>query len=174
MTATAQAQSVDAFTDTRDGGKLHTASGFVCPAGIGAFERDTVGESDTGKHADFCAYSARNGIYGTIKLVPISGVYDAHDLLAPDFAVTESSGARPIADGAVVLAARPTPLLIYARTYETAKLQDLHYRVLFSCARFGNWVVETTIEYADPRDVGLEDQFLHAVYAAAEREIAVK
>lgn len=174
MTVQAQAADTDPFTDAHDGGKLHTASGFVCPARIGAFERDAVGESDPGKHADFCAYSARNGVYGTIKLVPTDGPYDARASLASDFAVTESSGAKSIADGQVMLAAKPDPLAIYARTYETAKLEDLRYRVMFSGAQFGNWAVETTIEYADPRDVALEDQFLHGVYADAQREIAAK
>jgi hypothetical protein len=174
MTVQAQAADTDLFTDTRDGGKLHAASGFVCPARIGVFERDAVGEADPGTHTDFCAYSARNGIYGTIRLVPLSGPYDAPGALAPDFVETESQGAKRVADGPAMLAAQPQPLMIYARTYETAKLDDLRYRVMFSGAQFGNWAVETTIEYADPRDVGLENQFLHAVYANAQREIAVK
>jgi hypothetical protein len=168
------AQNVDAFTDTHDGGKLHAASGFICPARIGAFERDAVGEANPGKGVDFCAYSARNGIYGTIRLMPVNGSYDAQTSLAPDFGETEAMGGKRVVDGLVTLSAKPQPLAVYARTYETAKLEDFRYRVLFSGAQFGKWAVETTIEYADPRDTGIEDQFLHAVYAAAPSEITAK
>jgi len=176
MVTTVQAQTVnvDPFTDTHDGGKLHAVSGFACPSKIGAFERDTVGEADPGKHTVFCAYSARDGVYGTIKLVPLSSPYDGQGSLASDFAETEGLGGKRVADGPAMLAAKPLPLVIYARTYETAKLADFRYRVLFSGAQFGDWAVETTIEYADPRDTGIENQFLHAVYAAAEHEIAAK
>jgi hypothetical protein len=174
MTVQAQAAETDPFTDTRDGGKLHAASGFVCPSKIGAFERDAVGEADPGKHTDFCAYSARDGIYGTVKLVPLNGPYDAPGSLAPDFAETEGLGGKRVADGPAMLAAKPQPLVVYARTYETAKLDQFHYRVMFSGAQFGNWAVETTIEYTDPRDVGPENQFLHTVYAAARNEITPK
>ena len=174
MVTTVQAQNVDAFTDTHDGGKLHAASGFVCPARIGAFERDAVGEADPGKNTDFCAYSARDGVYGTIRLVPLKGPYDAQNALAPDFVETEGLGSKRVADGLAMLAAKPQPLAVYARTYETAKLDEFRYRVMFSGARFGKWAVETTIEYADPRDTGIENQFLHAVYAAARNEITPK
>jgi hypothetical protein len=174
MTVHARAADTEPFSDTRDGGKLHAASGFVCPARIGAFERDAVGEADPGKNTDFCAYSARDGVYGTIRLGRLSGLYDGQASLASDFAETESLGGKRIADGPAMLAAKPQPLVVYARTYETAKLADFRYRVLFSGAQFGNWAVETTIEYADPRDVGLENQFLHAVYAAARNEITSK
>jgi len=171
--ASAQDQ-IGPFTDTRDGGKLHAASAFVCPARIGAFERDAVGEADPGKKTDFCAYSARDGVYGTIKLVRLNGPYDAQSALAPDFAETESLGGKRVADGPALLAAKPQPLVVYARTYETAKLAEFRYRVMFSSAQVGNWAVETTIEYADPRDTGIENEFLHAVYAAAGHEITSK
>ena len=133
-----------------------------------------MGEADPAKSTDFCAYSARDGVYGTIKLVPLSGPYDAPASLAPDFAKTEGLGGKRVADGLATLAAKPQPLAVYARTYETVKLDEFRYRVMFSGAQFGRWAVETTIEYADPRDVGLENQFLHAVYAAAEHEITPK
>jgi hypothetical protein len=146
----------------------------VCPARIGAFERDAVGEADPEKHTDFCAYSARDGVYGTIKLVPLAGPYDAQSALAPDFAKTESLGGKRVADGPAMLAAKPQPRVVYARTYETAKLDQFRYRVMFSGAQFGNWAVETTIEYADPRDTPLEQDFLHAIYAAAQSQIGAK
>jgi len=168
------AQDADPFADARNGGKLHTASGFTCPAMIGPFERDAVGESDPGKGADFCAYSALNGVYGTIRLVPLDGPYNAQTSLAPGFIEQEGLGGKRIADGMATLEMKPSPLAVYARTYETTKLEDQRYRVLFAGGQFGNWAVETTIEYADPRDTGVEDQFLHAVYAAARGEIAAK
>jgi len=172
--AFAQDATPDPFSDTRDGGKLHTASGFVCPAKIGLFERDAVGEADPSKGADFCAYSALDGVYGTIKITPLDGPYDAKSSLAPGFIEQEGTGGKRISDGLATLAARPAQVVIYARTYETAKLEDLHYRVVFAGSQFKNWAVETTIEYADPRDTPVENEFLHAVYAAAEGEIAAK
>jgi len=172
--AFAQATNSDPFTDMRDGGKLHAASGFVCPARIGAFERDAVGEADPEKSTDFCAYSARAGVYGTIRLTRLDGSYDPQSALAPDFAEEEAQGGRRVADGMATLATKPAPLAVYTRTYQTATLEDFRYRALFANAQFGNWVVETTIEYADPRDTGIENQFLRAVYAAARNEIAPK
>ena len=62
----------DTFADGADGAKVHVASGFVCPAKIGAFERDAVGESDPEAGADFCAYAALDGVYGTIRLVSVA------------------------------------------------------------------------------------------------------
>lgn len=173
-TVHAQTANTEPFADVHDGGKQHTASGFICPAKIGAFERDAVGESNPGTHTDFCAYSALNGVYATIKLVPLDGPYNPQNALAPGFIEQESLGGKPVADGVVMLGVKPEPLAIYARTYETTKLEDLRYRVLFAGAQFQNWAVETTIEYADPRDTAVEDQFLHAVYAAARSEIVAK
>ena len=66
--------------------------------------------------------------------------------------------------------ARVPPLAVYTRTYETAKLEEL--RIIACCSRAPssrNWAVEATIEYADPRDTPVEDQFLRAVYAAAAK-----
>jgi hypothetical protein len=67
--------SGDTFTDRDDGAKGHV-SGFVCPPRIGEFERDAVGEYDPEHHQDFCAYGARDGVYGTITLAPLNGGYD--------------------------------------------------------------------------------------------------
>ena len=168
---TAHAQDAGPFTDARDGGKVHTASGFVCPARVGRFERDAVGP-DIG--ADFCTYSASAGVYGRIRLVPLDGLYDAKTSLAPAFVAQEALKARLIADGPTALPLKPSPVAAYARTYEMAALNDQHFRVALEGAQFGNWAVETTIEYVDPRDTALEADFLHAVYAAAASEIAVK
>ncbi len=176
LPAFAQDAASEPFADSRDGAKLHSASGFSCPAKIGLFERDAVGEADPQNGADFCAYSALDGIYGTIRLTPLSAPYDAKTSLAPDFIEQEGTGGKRIAEGTASLPTKPgaPPLAVYTRTYETAKLEDLHYRVLFAGAQFKNWAVEATIEYADPRDTPVEEQFLHAVYAAAESEIAAK
>jgi hypothetical protein len=169
--AFAQEADTNPFTDARDGGKVHAASGFVCPAKIGRFVRDAVGP-DVG--ADFCAYSASAGVYGTIRLVPLDGPYDAKTSLAPAFVAQEALKAKRIADGMTILPLKPQPVAAYARTYETAALSDQHFRVAFVGAQFGNWAVETTVEYVDPRDTALEADFLHAVYAAAASEIAGK
>jgi hypothetical protein len=173
LPAFAQDAAIDSFADTRDGGKLHAASGFVCPAKIGLFERDAVGEADPEKGAVFCAYSALDGVYGTITLAAPEGPYDPKTALAPGFIEQEGTGGRRIAEGMLSLTSKPgaAPLAVYTRTYETARLEDDHYRVLFTGAEVKNWAVEVTIEYAEPRDTPVEDEFLRAVYAAAAREI---
>ncbi|HEX4080684.1 MAG TPA: hypothetical protein VHX61_17620 [Rhizomicrobium sp.] len=171
LPAVAQTVAGDTFADGKDGAKVHVASGFVCPAKIGAFERDAVGESDPQAGVGFCAYGALDGVYGTIKLIPLHGAYDAKQSLDGDFAEQEGTGGKPVAEGNITVAPGTPPLVAYARTYETAKLEDLHYRVLFTGAAIGNWAVETTIEFAEPRDVPDEMGFLHAVYAAARRGI---
>jgi hypothetical protein len=174
--ASAQTVAGDTFADGANGAKVHMASGFVCPAKIGTFERDAVGESDPETGADFCAYGALDGVYGTIKLVPLHGAYDAKQSLAGDFAEQEGTGGRETGEAEARLAATPgaAPLAVYTRTYETSKLEDLHYRVLFTGAAVKGWAIEATIEFAEPRDVADEQQFLRAVYAAAQSEIRAK
>lgn len=176
LIAGSSAAQDDPFTDAHDGGKLHTASGFVCPPKIGLFGRDAVGEADPTAGSDFCAYSALDSVYGTIKLTPLSEPYNPQTSLAPGFIVQEETGGKRIAEGMTSLIVKPgaPPLAVYTRTYETAKLEDRHYRVLFAGAQFKNWAVETTIEYADPNDLTVEADFLRAVYAEAENEIAAK
>ena len=172
--ADARAQTVagDTFADRTDGAKLHAASNFVCLARIGAFERDAVGESDPQTGADFCAYAALDGVYGTIKLVPLRGTYDARQSLAHDFAEQEGAGGKSIVETQLAIGNGHGPsLAVYTRTYETAKLEDLHYRVQFAGASIGNWIVETTIEFAEPRDLPEAQQFLRAVYISAQNEI---
>lgn len=171
----AQTVAGDTFADGADGAKVHVASKFVCPAKIGPFERDAAGESDPGTGADFCAYAALDGVYGTIRLVPLHGSYDAKESLADDFAEQEGVGARKIYESQAPLATpQSPPVPIYTRTYETAKLEDLHYRVEFTGAAIGDWAVETTIEFAEPRDVPEAQSFLRAVYEAAQNEIAAR
>jgi hypothetical protein len=170
----AQTVAGDTFADGTNGAKVHVASRFVCPAKIGSFERDAAGETDPQTGADFCAYAALDGVYGTIRLVPLHGSYDARQSMANDFAEQEGAGGKRIAekDVALSLASPGSPLTVYTCTYETAKLEDLHYRVQFAGAAIGNWAVETTIEFAEPRDLAEAQGFLRAVYGAAQNEIA--
>ena len=166
-------QDSDVFVDGSNNAKVHTASGFVCPLAIGVFERDSIGETDPATNTDFCAYSALDGVYGTITLKPLTGPYDAKDSLSAQFAEQEGSAGQLIGEGTQKFAPRGkgTALEVYTRTYGTASLAELHYRVLFAGGVVGNWAVEATVEYADPRDNLLERDFLDAVYAAALAEI---
>jgi hypothetical protein len=162
----------DPFADGADGAKVHTASGFVCPQQVGHFERDAVGERDPEAGADFCAYSALDGVYGTVTLEPLHGPYDPKAILAPDFVVQEGTGGRMIDESTRSIGPKATPLAIYTRTYETAKLESLHYRTLFASALLGAWTVQVTIEYADPRDDDAETEFFKAAYLDAMTNIA--
>jgi hypothetical protein len=167
--AFAQNTAADDFADSGNGAKRHVASGFVCPAKIGSFERDAVGEYDPIVGADFCAYSVLDGVYGTIKLTPLRDGYDAKASMAPDFEEQEGTGGRKIAEAIVKIG--DGPLAVYTRTYQTARLEDLTYSVLFAGSAVKNWAVEATIEYADPRDTPQEKAFLDAVYKAALAQI---
>jgi hypothetical protein len=171
--AAAQAQdAADAYAEGAGGAKIHSPSGFVCPQQIGHFERDAVGERDPQAGADFCAYSALDGVYGTVTLVPLRGAYDPKAMLASDFVVQEGTGGRMIGETTELLGPKTAPLSVYVRTYETTKLEALHYRILFASAVVGPWAVQVTVEYADPRDTDKEAAFLNAVYAEALAKIA--
>jgi len=171
--ANAQTVSGDTFADGANGTKVHVASKFVCPAKIGPFERDAVGETDPETGADFCAYAALDGVYGTIKLVPLHGSYDAKQSLARDFGEQEGTGGKSIAEKQVTIATGPqgSSVPVYTRAYETAKLEDLHYRVQFAGAAIGSWAVETIVEFAEPRDLPEAQDFLRTVYASAQSDI---
>jgi len=160
--ALAQNVGADDFADGGNGAKRHVASGFVCPAKIGIFERDAVGEYDPIAGADFCAYSALDGVYGTITLTPISDGYDAKTSLAPSFEEQEGTGGRKIAETTLKIGAEPL----------AAKLDDLNYSIWFAGSAVKNWAVEATIEFADPRDTPEEKEFLAAVYKSALTQIA--
>jgi hypothetical protein len=162
----------DPFTDGPNNAKVHVASGFVCPSQFGPFERDAVGQSDPETGVDYCAYSALNGVYGTITLRPLPKIYDPKAMLAPDFVVQEGSGGSVVGDNTEMLGSKSAPLPVFMRVYETAKLESAHYRTLFASAAVGAWAVDVTLEYADPRDVEIETGFLDKAYADALREIA--
>jgi hypothetical protein len=172
--AHAQTLAGDTFADGPDGAKVHVESKFVCPAKIGLFERDAVGEADPQTGSDFCAYAALDGVYGTIKLVPLHGAYDARQSLAKGFAEQEAAGGKRIAEKeeAIAVSRQAPSISVYTCTYETAKLEDLHYRVQFAGAGMANWAVETTIEFAEPRDAPEAQNFLRTVYASAQSQIA--
>jgi hypothetical protein len=171
MAAHAQ-DAADSFTDGAGGAKVHSASGFVCPQQIGHFSRDAVGERDPQAGADYCAYSALDGVYGTVTMVPLRGAYDPKAILAPDFVVQEGTGGKMVGEAPQLLGQKTAPLSVYTRTYETTRLEALHYRILFASAVVGPWAVQVTIEYADPRDTDKEADFLNAVYAEAIAKIA--
>jgi hypothetical protein len=160
----------DVFAEGPGNAKVHAASGFVCPPRIGLFERNAVGERDPAANADFCSYSALDGVYGTITLVPLNGPYDPKAALVPDFVEQEGTGGKQISEGVAKLGG----LTAYTRTYETTSLEDLHYRTLFAASAVGNWAVQVTMEYASPRDDAVEQEFLNAVYAGALQKIAQK
>jgi hypothetical protein len=70
-----------------------------------------------------------------------------------------------------MLGPKTSALPVYARTYRTARAEALEYRILFAGAQIGNWAVEVTVEYADPRDTPAEKAFLSAVYDSARKQI---
>jgi hypothetical protein len=170
LPAAALAQgSADTFSDRADDGAKVHASGFVCPGRIGDFERDAVGEYDPDRNEDFCAYGALDGVYGTVTLQPLNGGYDPRAALADEFREQEATGGKQIAEGPVKL--NGSSFSIYTRTYRTTRAEELEYRILFAGAVVQNWVVQATVEYADPRDTPKEAEFLQAVYTAAEKQI---
>ena len=166
------AQTADPFSDGKDDAKIHVASGFICPAKIGSFERDAADESDVETGADVCSYAALDGVYGTITLTPLTGPYAAEQSLAPAFAEQEGTGGTKIAQSTIPLGGKSAPLPVFTRTYRTAQAEALDYRILFAGAQVKNWAVEATVEYADPRDTPAEQEFLNAVYADAQKQIA--
>ena len=171
--ALAQTTNIDSFKDDgTDGAKLHAASGFICPLFIGHFERDAYGERDPSSGADFCAYSAIDGVYGTITLTPLKAAYDPKTALTSEFTEQEGIGGRMIGERTMNIGSGANPISVYSRTYETAALETLHYRILFSSGTVGAWAVEATVEFATPRDDDKQRDFLNAVYTEALVHIA--
>lgn len=170
--AAAQQTDIDSFKDAGDEAKIHSASGFVCPLFIGHFERDAYGERDPSIGADFCVYSAIDGVYGTITLTPLKAAYDPKTALLPEFAEQEGIGGKKIGESTIQLGGGAAPISVYSRTYETAALETLHYRIMFSTGTVGSWAVEATVEFATPRDDDKMRDFLNAVYTEALVHIA--
>lgn len=168
----ALAQSAaDPFKDGPGYAKVHVASGFVCPAAIGPFERDAAGENDVQTGAAICSYAALDGVYGTVVLTPLTGPYDAKASLAPQFVEQEGTGGKQIGEKTIMLGTKSAPLPVFTRTYRTARAESMDYRTLFAGTQIGNWAVEVTMEYADPRDTPAETAFLNAVFAAAVKDM---
>ncbi|HTT99423.1 MAG TPA: hypothetical protein VMF58_15345 [Rhizomicrobium sp.] len=153
----------DVFTDAASNAKVHAASGFVCPSRIGMFDRDAVGERDPKASADFCAYSALDGVYGTITLIPLGGPYDPKTALVPEFQEEEATGGKVIGEKTGKFGGAT----VYSRSYSTLNLGDTHYRVQFAASAVGQWAVQVTMEYASPRDDAVKQDFLNAVYDEA-------
>jgi hypothetical protein len=170
--AAAQTTNIDAFKDGTDEAKVHSASGFVCPLFIGHFERDAYGERDPSIGADFCAYSAIDGVYGTITLTPLKAAYDPKTALIPEFTEQEGIGGKIVGERTMNVGGGTTPISVYTRTYETAALETLHYRIMFSGGTIGNWALEATVEFATPRDDEKLHDFLNAVYTEALVHVA--
>ena len=171
--AFAQTTDIDTFKDAgADQDKVHSASGFVCPLFIGHFERDAYGERDPSAGSDFCAYSAIDGVYGTITLTRLKAAYDPKTALAPEFAEQEGIGGRLIGERTMAIGAGANPISVYSRTYETAALETLHYRIQFASGTVGDWAVEATVEFATPRDDDKQRDFLNAVFTEALVHIA--
>jgi len=166
----ALAQEGEVFSGDAGSAMRHEASGFVCPLKIASFERDAVGERTPELGADFCAYSALSGVYGTIVIMPLPKTYDPKAVLAPEFSVQEGTGGRMIDETTVSLGGKEA-LPVYLRTYETARLESLHYRMQYASAAVGAWSVQVILEYAYPRDQELETGFLNAAYAQALKDI---
>jgi hypothetical protein len=170
--AAAQTTDIDTFRDGPDEAKVHSASGFVCPLFIGHFERDAYGERAPMLGSDFCAYSALDGVYGTITLTPLKSPYDPKTALQQEFTEQEGIGGRIVGESTLQLGGGTTPISVYSRTYETAALETLHYRIMFSGGTVGSWAVEATVEFATPRDDDKMRDFLKAVYTEALVRIA--
>lgn len=153
----------DVFADGANNAKVHVASAFVCPAKIGLFVRDAVGERDPKAASDFCAYSALDGVYGTITLTPLSGPYDPKTALVPEFQEQEATGGKVIGEKTGKFGGAT----VYSRSYGTSNLGDVNYRVQFAASAVGQWAVQVTMEYASPRDDAVKQDFLNAVYDEA-------
>lgn len=170
--AMAQNKADDDFMAAKDNAKLHVASGYVCQAREGRFERDAVGNTDVELGADFCAYSGLDGAYATVTLSPLRSGYNPKTSLTPQFEEQQATGGRMI--GQKTVSFGEPPLSVYTRQYETSKLENLVYTVEFASAAVRNWVVEVTLEYADPRDTPESKDFLKKVYLQAMAQIGGK
>ena len=159
------------FKDGPKGEKIHIASGFVCPDRIGRYVRDAVGESDLTTGSDFCSYYALDGVYGTVTLTPLRASYDPATSLTSEFVQQEGIGGKKVEEKPMELGPKGDRVKVYTRIYETAKLETLHYRIMFTGAAVGKWIVETTIEYAEPRDDAVAKTFLDWAYHSALKDV---
>ena len=162
------------FKDGPAGEKIHIASNFACPDHIGRYIRDAVGESDLESGSDFCSYYALDGVYGTVTLTPLKGAYDPARSLSSGFIQQEGIGAKKIGTKTIELGPDGKKHKVYMRTYETAHLETLHYRITYSGAAYKGWIIETTTEYAEPRDDKVNRNFLDWVYGPALKDLVAR
>ncbi len=173
VAARAEAQD-NGFTKGPDGSVVHDASGFVCPLKIGSFTRDTAGLRDPERNAYYCAYSALSGVYGTIIIMPLPATFDPKAMLADEFAIQEGTGGTVIDEHVHAVGPTGNAVPVYMRTYETARLESLHYRTLLASAAVGAWAVEVIVEYVWPRDKQTETVFLNTVTREALHDIGAR
>ncbi len=156
--------ALGAFRDGPHDGRIARASGFVCPDRIGPYIRDAAGQSSVSQKRVFCSYYALDGIYGTVRILPLDGQFDGPGLLAGQFSQEAGSGGRVVAQKNLSFAAAGRVLPVFSRTYETSHLENLHYRVSYASAPIRGWVVEVISEYASPRDDATKTVFLDWVF----------
>jgi hypothetical protein len=164
--ASAQGTTValGAFRDGPHDGRIARASGFVCPDRVGPYIRDAAGQSGMSEKRVFCSYYALDGIYGTVRILPLKGKFDGPGLLAGQFSQEAGSGGRVVDQKTRSFHAASGLLRVFTRTYETSHLENLHYRVSYASAPALGWVVEVISEYASPRDDATKAVFLNWVY----------
>ncbi|MEJ1967958.1 MAG: hypothetical protein WDN03_04850 [Rhizomicrobium sp.] len=92
--------------------------------------------------------------------------------LIPEFTEQEGIGGKMIGERTMNIGGGAAPVSVYSRTYETAALETLHYRIQFSSGTVGAWAVEATVEFATPRDDDKQRDFLNAVFTEALVHIA--
>jgi hypothetical protein len=156
--------ALGAFRDGPHDGRIARASGFVCPDRVGPYIRDAAGQSALSQKRVFCSYYALDGIYGTVRILPLAGKFDGPGLLAGQFSQEAGSGGRVVAQKTRSFPAASGELRVFTRTYETSHLENLHYRVSYASAPALGWVVEVISEYASPRDDATKKVFLNWVY----------
>ncbi len=156
--------ALGAFRDGPHDGRIARASGFVCPDRVGPYIRDAAGQSGMSRKRVFCSYYALDGIYGTVRILPLAGKFDGPSLLAGQFSQEAGSGGRVVAQKSRSFHSASGPLHVFTRTYETSHLENLHYRVSYASAPVLGWVVEVISEYASPRDDATKTVFLNWVY----------
>ena len=156
--------ALGAFRDGPHDGRIARASGFVCPDRVGPYIRDAAGQTGVSQKKVFCSYYALDGIYGTVRILPLHGQFDGPGLLAGQFSQEAGSGGKVVAQKTFSFSAAGRMLSMFSRTYENSHLENLHYRVNYASAPVRGWVVEVISEYASPRDDATRTVFLDWVY----------
>ena len=131
--AAAQTTNIDAFKDGADEAKVHSASGFVCPLFIGHFERDAYGERDADAGLGLLRLlRARRRLRHDHADAAEGGLRSQDGAGSRSSPSRKASAARSSAKARCKIGGGTTPISVYTRTYETAALETLHYRIMFS------------------------------------------